>query len=398
VTGGGPGPARARRVLVFYISGHAFGHASRCIEIINAVLASGEDADVVVRTSAAQWLFDVTVRGRIEFHQVVCDTGVVQRDSFNLDEGRTIEEAGRFMAGLGPLAQAEAAFLRRRGATLVVGDIPPLAFLAAHLADVPSVAVGNFTWDWIYAGYRGAIAGWPQLVPDIRRAYGHASLALRLPMWGGFDAWRSPIVDMPFVARHSARNADEVRRAIGLPLDRRLALASFGGLGISGLALGPLGGLRGWTVVTTAYALEAAGPAPPGVRVIEDAAVYGAGLRYEDLVRAADVVVTKPGYGIIAECIANDTAIVYSDRGHFAEYDVLVEAMPRYLPCRFMPREELFAGRWQDHLDAVVALPRPTARPRTDGASVAAHYLLHGDSPRDTRDSPHDGAGGPQPG
>ena len=35
-------PARPRRVLVFYISGHAFGHASRCIEIINAVLA--EDA------------------------------------------------------------------------------------------------------------------------------------------------------------------------------------------------------------------------------------------------------------------------------------------------------------------------------------------------------------------
>ena len=217
-------------------------------------------------------------------------------------------------------------------------------------------------------------------------------------MWGGFDAWRSPIVDMPFVARHSARTADEVRCALGVPLDRRLALASFGGLGISGLALGPLGGLRGWTVVTTAYALEAVGPAPPGVRVIEDAAVYGAGLRYEDLVRAADVVVTKPGYGIIAECIANDTAIVYSDRGHFAEYDVLVEAMPSYLPCRFMPREDLFAGRWQDHLDAVVALPRPAARPRTDGASVAAHYLLHGDSPRDTRDSPRDGSGERQPG
>ena len=47
--------------------------------------------------------------------------------------------------------------------------------------------------------------------------------------------------------------------------------------------------------------------------------------------RAADVVVTKPGYGIIAECLANDTALLYTVRGHFIEYDVLVAAMPRFL-------------------------------------------------------------------
>jgi hypothetical protein len=87
-------------------------------------------------------------------------------------------------------------------------------------------------------------------------------------------------------------------------------------------------------------------------------------------------VVTKPGYGIIAECIANDAAVLYTDRGRFAEYDVLVEAMPRYLRARFMPREDLFRGRWRDHLDAVVAQPSPPERPRTDGAQVAASYLL----------------------
>jgi L-arabinokinase len=100
------------------------------------------------------------------------------------------------------------------------------------------------------------------------------------------------------------------------------------------------------------------------------------GLRYEDLVRAADVVVTKPGYGIIAECIANDAAIVYTDRGRFAEYDVLVDAMPRYLRTRYMPREHLFTGQWRDHLDAVLDGPAPPERPRTDGALVAAARLL----------------------
>ena len=376
MTGTRTRPSRSAPVIVFYVSGHAFGHASRCIEVMNAVLAADPAATIVVRTSAARWLFDMTMRGPFEFHERVCDTGVVQQDSLNLDERRTIEEAARFMGAADALAGEEAAFLRRRGATLVVGDIPPLAFSAAHLAGLPAVAMGNFTWDWIYDAYRDAISGWPGLVPSIRRAYGHAALALRLPMSGGFHGWRSPILDVPFVARHSARAAGDVREAIGVPPANRLVLASFGGLGISGLPLEPLGRLSGWSVVTTAHALEAVGPAPPGVLVLEDTSVYRRGLRYEDLVRAADVVVTKPGYGIIAECLANDAAIVYTDRGHFAEYDVLVAAMPRYVRCRFMPRDDLFEGRWQAHLDAVRVQPPPPERPRTDGASVAAAHLL----------------------
>ena len=42
---------------------------------------------------------------------------------------------------------------------------------------------------------------------------------------------------------------------------------------------------------------------------VNEEAMYDAGVRYEDLVGAAEAVVTKPGYGIISECIANDTAI-----------------------------------------------------------------------------------------
>jgi len=376
VSGGARAPANPRRTLVFYISGHAFGHASRAIEIINAVQAADVDAEVVVRTSAARWLFDVSVRRPVEFHDVRCDTGVVQTDSLHLDERRSIDEAARFMAEVDVLAATEAAFLRERRATMVVGDIPPLAFLAAQKAGLPSVAIGNFTWDWIYAGYPEALASAPGLVPGIRRAYRLASLTLRLPMWGGFEEWGSPVIDIPFVGRHSTRSADDVRRQLGVPRESRMVLLSFGGLGISGLALQPLSRLDGYAVVTTTHAFDAVGPVPPGVYVIEDRAVYAQGLRYEDLVRAADIVVTKPGYGIITECVANDAAMLYTDRGRFAEYDVLVREMPKYVRCRFLPREDLFSGRWGPHLDALLAQPAAPALPRTDGASVAASLLL----------------------
>ena len=79
------------------------------------------------------------------------------------------------------------------------------------------------------------------------------------------------------------------------------------------------------------------------------------GLKYEDLVAAADVVVSKPGYGIVSECVANGTALLYTSRGRFAEYDVMVAEMPRMLRCRHISREDLLAGEWRDDVEALLA-------------------------------------------
>ena len=108
----------------------------------------------------------------------------------------------------------------------------------------------------------------------------------------------------------------------------------------------------------------------------EERRFVGTGFRYEDLVAAVDVVVTKPGYGIIAECIAAGTAMLYTSRGDFREYDLLVREMPRYLRCRFISQDDLFAGRWRDALEALVAQPRRRRRSTTDGAEVAARTIV----------------------
>ena len=71
--------------IVFYVSGHGFGHASRTIEVINAVLAKRPETRIGVRTSAPRWLFDLTVKGKVAFGTLECDTGVVQIDA--LDAG-----------------------------------------------------------------------------------------------------------------------------------------------------------------------------------------------------------------------------------------------------------------------------------------------------------------------
>jgi hypothetical protein len=77
-----------------------------------------------------------------------------------------------------------------------------------------------------------------------------------------------------------------------------------------------------------------------------------------------------------SECIANDTALLYTSRGRLIEYDVMVDEMPRMLRCRFIAPDDLLAGRWAAGVDAVLRQPPPPFTPMTNGAAVAAEFIL----------------------
>jgi L-arabinokinase len=343
--------------LAWYISSHGYGHASRDIEIINALLRLRGDLRIVLRTSVDPGFVRASAGRSLDIEAVQVDTGVAQIDSLTPDEDRTARDAAAFYAAFDERVDAEAAWLRTVGARLVVGDIPPLAFAAADRARLPSAAVGNFTWDWIYAGYPHFDELAPGVIDVIAQAYRKATLALRMPLHGGFETMRAVTRDIPLVARQSGLGRDEVRRRLGVSGGRPVVLPSFGGFGLA-LSLTDL---------------EARGE----MTLLDDDAgrLTSLGLRYEDLVAAADVVVSKLGYGIASECIANDTALVYAPRGRFVEQDVLVRELPQVLRCAPISTADLRAGRWHAAIEAVLALPAPAERWPIDGASVAAELM-----------------------
>jgi hypothetical protein len=359
--------------VCFYISGHGFGHASRQIEIVNALGAASPSTPILIRTSAQRWLFDRTLRVPVQLVPGECDTGVVQLDSLHLDAAETIRRAANFHRTLPDRARVEAGFLRDHGVTLVIADAPPLACAAASAAGLPAVVVSNFTWDWIYEGYVHEIDQAPGLVDTLREIYALADAGWRLPMHGGFETI-APLLDVPFVARHARHPRSEVREICRLPGDTPVALVSFGGYGVRDIDLARLDCLDRYVVLVT-HDGTFEGPVPRGVALVAEPQLYSAGFRYEDVVAAVDVVMTKPGYGIISECVANDTALLYTSRGRFAEYDVLVREMPRYLRCGYIDHAGLFAGRWVEALDAVLSMPPPPERPPTNGAEVVGRMI-----------------------
>ena len=356
--------------IACYVSGHGFGHAARVCEVLRALRGLRPDIEPVIRSPLGRWFFDFNLGGGFTHGHCQLDVGVVQADTLSSDLAATQRAYAAIDADATRLVEAEIAAVAAHRPGLVFADIPALGFDIAVRLGVPGVAMTNFSWDWIYADYAGELPAFAPLVGNLRASYARAALLLRLPLHGDLSAFPR-IRDIPFVARRATVQRADVRARLDLPRHDRLVLLSFGGIG---LVLASAPALRGVSFVSTGGA-AAGGDGPRGCRSLTHSEMTTAGVRYEDLVGTCDAVMTKPGYGIVAECIANGTPIIYTSRGRFAEYACLVAGIEAHLSNAFIGNEDLRSGRWAAALEAVLEQPRRAAALRTDGASVAAEAL-----------------------
>jgi hypothetical protein len=356
-------------MIAAYVSGHGFGHSTRVGEVLARLRQLAPELPLAVVTSAPGALYRSAVPGDLTIRSVACDVGLVQRDALVIDEEGTVAAWREFAARAPQLVEAEAVWLRSAGVGLVLADVPPLAFDAARTAGIRAVGMTNFSWDWIYRHLGRRHSGLLDAADACAASYSSAFLLLQLPFAGDLAAFprREPI---PLVARRPSVDRDLARRRLGLGAGPYVLL-SFGGIGMPGFDPGVLAPLRGYTFLTNG---EWGGSAPNVVGV-DALHLQAAGLGYADLVAAADVVVTKPGYGIVTDVIAAGSRMVYTDRGDFPEYPVMVAEMPKYLACTYATNDEIRAGRLETALAAVQAMPQPP-KPDISGAHVAARRLL----------------------
>ena len=354
--------------LILYVTGHGFGHATRQSALAAALKRLRPDLDLEARTEAPAWIFTEPCPG-LPVSRGGADAGLAQRDALDIDLDASLARHQALDAEWPRLVEEEAAWLRRRGAALVVGDIPPLAFAAAAEAGIPSIGVSNFTWDWILEPYAAEDPRWAPARRRCAAAYARAEEALRLPLCGPFPSF-ARVTDAPLLARHPDRGAAERWRARqGLDIDRRpLVLLTFGGFEIGPLSLKAGENLSG-------YAFAGFGPKPEGLGA--DWHELRAGTSEDQLAASAacDVILCKPGYGMFSEALAFGKPVLYVPREGFREIGALVAGLGRRGACAALPREDFLAGRWRAGLERLLTGPAPAAA-RADGDEWIARRLL----------------------
>jgi len=351
--------------VAVYITGHGFGHATRTLAVLAALCERAPDVRLTLLTTVPEWLLRLNLHAPFDLRPVTLDVGVVQVDALRPDLRATLAAWEKLQARLPAVVEAETARLRAAGVDLVLSDIPPAAFPIARRLGVPGVGLSNFTWDWIYADYAREQPEYGALAARMRADYGQATLFLRLPFHGPCDAFPA-LRDLPMVARRSRRGHDEIRRQLGVNGSRPVVLLSFGGFEVQGIDFDRVERLAEYQFLTT----------QPLPRRLANACVVPVGsLPYEDLVAQADAVITKPGYGIVADCLANRTRVLYSPRGRFAEYPRLTEALEQYGVAERIEARDLLAGEWGPALRALLDRPAAWAPLPADGAGAAAEAL-----------------------
>ncbi len=355
--------------LAYYVSGHGYGHATRTCAIVDSLTRRAPQTTVHVVTDAPVSIFR-DVADRISLHPRPIDVGLVQRDAVEPDLVATGARLREYLGSLDRRADDEARFLREVRAGVAVVDVAPLGFLAAGRAGIPALGVANFAWDWIYEPYRAADPAFPAAIERFREIYGRAALLLRLPFAPGMDAFPRR-EDAPLVVRLARRPAAETRAALGLAGDPRpIVLVSFGGFGLPDLEVEALAAMDDVRFVAFGPPDR---PGPANVTFVQGDAHH-----HPDLVAAARVVVSKPGYGAVAEAIAHGTAFLYAPRPDFPEYPYLVRGLEAHVASAPIPLADLRAGHWAERLRPLLAAPRGTPPARTDGAdAVAARLLAH---------------------
>jgi L-arabinokinase len=351
-------------LLRYYITGHGLGHASRACRIIAALTARHPAIRCEVVSDAAPWFLADNLPPGVAVVSRTFDVGVRQADSLEMHLEATVAACRQLQAAAPGLIAAESADLRQAGVDLVATDVAALPCAAAAEAGIPAVIVSNFTWDWIYEGFVDTHPAFAEVIDWQRSCYRLARLALRLPFRGPMPTGVE-VIDLPLVTRRSEQAKEQVRSRLGMVESQRLALLSFGGFGLDEAPLDGLARLADWVFLAEA-------PLVAGNPLLRQ---LPAEIPYPDLVNAADVVITKPGYGIVAECLAHRTPVLYTPRGNFREQALLVEGLHRYGRAVEIDNARLRRGEWQEALEQLLTLPRPAASLETNGAEVAADHL-----------------------
>ena len=295
-----PLPSRCPRIA-YFVSSHGFGHAARTRTILEKIESH---ADVTLFATTPNWFWGNLGVNHVHFQ---ADIGCIQQGTLNLDEAATLAAFRQFKTGFQLRFEQLSLLHEEYPFDLIVTDIAPEPLEFAVKLNVPSVLVANFTWVEIYQ-QMATLAG---EIPDLLRQYKLATTTLIPAFQTGMD-WATNPVAVDAVAKLG----HDIRPFLN-PENRYQRLVY--------IDAGRWGTEIGWNnaVRFSDTLFIRIGPAlsdlPPNVLQLEFGAV-----NHPDLVRSVDVVVAKPGYGIVTECLANGTHWCCIPRDGFAEDDVLI--------------------------------------------------------------------------
>jgi hypothetical protein len=347
--------------ILYYITSHGYGHALRS-SVVCTMLP--ENADIVIRTAVPLEFFKREIKRPFSYEPAAFDCGCVQPDGNCIDIPGTLAAYREIADRNRSILDKEASWCGENGVTVIVSDIVPFAFDVAGKAGIPSVAATNFTWHTIYEEYTERFPGFSPWLDAMREQYARADVLCAMHPANDMAYFPKQIPVEP-VGRVGSDIRGRLCSAFGIPPEKKIGLIYTGNFGMGSLPWKLLEAFDEWEFFSL-YPL----PGSPGNCHLVSTHDY----RYQDCMASADVMVSKLGYGVVAECLINGLPIIYLPRTGFAEYPVLERAVEKWGHGYFLSKEEYCSLQWREALASAVGRGKPLPM-RSTGARQCAEEI-----------------------
>ncbi|MCE9499051.1 MAG: glycosyl transferase, partial [Leptospira sp.] len=336
--------------IAYYVSGHGFGHISRSYEIIKELTKDNRIKSIHLISLRNSFIRQPNVK--LKLRNLSTDVGIHQNNSISLDIDETLAGVRRFQKSKSELLNSEMEFLKSGKIDLIISDSSSFPFTLARKSGIRSLFIGNFTWDFIYQHYEKYDPFFREYASELSEEYSFCTKGLILPFNCPIESIRKKIY-VGIVGRKPGKSRIEVRRDLKFSEKFTYLLFAFGAYGLEDDSLRWENVPENLKIVISGY---------EGFRNSKVFRIPE--MNYPDLIGACDFVFTKPGYGIISECIRSSTPIIYTNRGDFPEYEYLVTGIKKYLKSSFISQEELLNMKLTRAIKAI------TDNPENDSEAV----------------------------
>ena len=351
--------------IAYFISPHGFGHAARAAAVMSAIHEKTPSIQFEIYTEVPRWFFQDSLSGPFNYHSLLTDIGLVQKDPLHEDIQITLERLDRFFPLDTFLITKLAEELNKMRCRLVICDISPMGIAVAKEAGIPSVLVENFTWNWIYEGYANKNRGLCKHIDYLQKIFESVDYHIQAePVCSYSDA---DLVVNP-VSRKPKTSAKSLREKLQIGEGIRLVMITMGGIPGEYSFLTQLG------CQPDVYFVIPGGGEATLVHANTILLPHRSKFFHPDLINASDLVMGKLGYSTLAEVYHGGLPFGHVMRTNFRESEILARYVGRNMRGFSLTAAEFQSGSWLNILADFLPLPR-LVRGETNGADQVGGFI-----------------------
>ena len=274
--------------ILYYISDHGKGHATRSIAIIRELIKSGYE--VYVRNSNVKKFLDSSLP-KTPIYSGKTDVGpILNNFDLTVDKDKSKLEISSWINNINSFADKETRIIKKVDPQLIISDISAMPFLAAKKNEIRSIGISNFSW-------YDVLKFLPKdQLHTLLRAYDEAEMVLQLKMGTKMEHFKLK-KKIGFISRKNTISRKLLREKLGISDNQIVVL----------FAMGNSSHEFDLEINNDVKILSMSTRVDKKLRPLD----CSNGVEGQEIVNASDLIICKLGYGLISECLTAGTPFFY---------------------------------------------------------------------------------------